>query len=174
MDDQPFIESLQQLSKASSHRPKSAIFRDLFPHIEAALQSGLTRQTVLNELNRTISLSLTFETFKVYLARARKSNVGQTNLLSTEKTKPLQIPADTGSSGFPQSVPASSKPLTTNSSSKTNKTSAPTVTSPKSPEVKSQPYDSSDPRAIDHVLRTPLDMSALAAAGKAQRKATKK
>lgn len=174
MDDQPFIDSLQQLSKASSHRPKSAIFRDLFPHIEAALQSGLTRQTVLNELNRTSSLSLTFETFKVYLARARKSTVRPSNLSDTENTKPAQSSADTSSPGLPQSVPTSSKVHPPNRPLKAKQPAVQTTAIPKTPDANPQPFDSSDPRAIDHVLRTPLDMSALAAAGKAQRKATKK
>ena len=174
MDDQPFIDSLQQLSRASSHRPKSAIFRDLFPHIEAALQSGLTRQTVLDELNRTSSLSLTFETFKVYLARARKSNVRQTKKAGGEKSQPPQNTVPSGSLQNPPSDAARSKTSTSNISPTTSKAATSTVATYKTTGANSLPFDSSDPRAIDHVLRTPLDMSALAAAGKAQRKATKK
>ena len=164
MDEKSISAALRKLAK-TSNRPKAAIFRDLFPDIELALNARVPRKLVLEELNRVSQLNLSEGTFRIYIERTRKLlKLGQS----------LQSAPVESSHSFPQvnSSSENSKPSASMGKTQASKGPARNKSITKSTEESSmkQPPGAINFRAMRNA---PVDFLELMAAGKAAEKTKK-
>lgn len=100
MDRKKISAALEKLTEGDSSRSETAKIRDVIDDIENALNSGVSREAIFNELKKE-GLTLTFASFKNSLHRIRKSRVnassissitGGGNVATTEKVQPDTTP----------------------------------------------------------------------------------
>lgn len=82
-------QQLQALARSDTARPLSARFRDVFDHVEMALQAGVQRETVRAALEAN-GLVLTPANFKALLYRCRV----QAKAANSSTPRPTSPPAE--------------------------------------------------------------------------------
>jgi hypothetical protein len=91
---QPDLQSrLQALARDAQSRSKTARLRDVFEHVEAALQAGVSRSDVLNELNRD-GFDMTLASFKSALQRIRNDSSGRSPVVRSQSNEPKENPGN--------------------------------------------------------------------------------
>lgn len=94
-------QALQALARSDTARPLSARFRDVFEHVELALQAGVPRETVRAALESN-GLALTPANFKALLHRCRAQ--------AKASRSPAPRPASSPASPTPVEAPAPTAP----------------------------------------------------------------
>lgn len=74
---------LHALARDAKSRSKTARLKDVFEHVEAALDAGVSRSDVLAELNRD-GFDMTLASFKSALQRIRTSKAGRPQLAESK------------------------------------------------------------------------------------------
>jgi hypothetical protein len=99
MSQSNLVSRLEALARSADSRSKTARLRDVFEQVEAALDAGVSRAQVLEELNRD-GFEMTLASFKSALQRIRKENAASLRAVGSAHTN---VPA-----GQEQYVPKSS------------------------------------------------------------------
>ena len=122
MNKKAIAERLRELAFSDTNRSKAARLRDVFEDIELALEAGVSRSVVVDELAKH-GLQMSLTTFETTLRRIRKKNgklrslpalvgeTGKANSASQSRLEENPLPATTKNSFFPKVTAATADSL---------------------------------------------------------------